>query len=61
MLNKSPDLPNLDSFMGALCVSCSNGSIFQNAAPQASANYGTEHDMNVVAEEEVSTGVRLPQ
>jgi len=46
--------------MGALCVSCSKASVFQNAAPQASANYGTEHDMNVVAEGEVSTSVRLP-
>ena len=55
MLNKSPDLPNLDSFM-----SCSNVSVFQNAAPQASANYATKHDMNMVAEEKVSTRVRLP-
>ena len=46
--------------MVSLCVSCSNDSAFQHAAPKVSANYGTEHDMNVGAEEEVNTCVTLP-
>ena len=60
MLNNSSDLPNVDSLMVYLCVRCSNASAFQYAAPKVSANYGTEHDMNVGAEEEVTTCVRLP-
>ena len=47
MLKDSSDLPNVDSLMVSICMSCRNASAFQYAAPKVSTNYGTEHDMNV--------------
>jgi len=60
MLINSPDLPNLDSLLVSLCVSCSNDSAFQYASPKAAANYGTEHAMNEGAQKEVCTYMKLP-
>ena len=57
---KHSKTPTLEKLMGSLYVTCGSACAFQYAVPTAAVGYATEDDVNVGAEEEVETGMRLP-
>ena len=57
---KQSKTPTLETLMGSLYVTCGNACAFQYAVPTAAVSYATEDDVNVGAEEEVETCMRLP-